>query len=71
MLKIILYSNNCPRCRILESQLKSHQIDFYKEEDITLLVQKGYSSAPMLQVEDKFLDFNQAIQWVGSYKNEK
>lgn len=65
MNKVILHSNGCPRCKVLEFQLQDHHIDFNKQTDLSEVMQRGYLSVPILQVGEQFLDFNQALQWIG------
>ena len=65
-MKVILYSTNCPKCIILEKKLSSVNIDFHVETDIKLMQEKGFMSAPMLEVDGEVMDFGTAIQWVNN-----
>lgn len=64
MSKIVLYSNHCPQCKVLESKLKSNNITFSTIEDIDLMIEKGFRSMPMLQIGDDILNYAEALQWV-------
>lgn len=61
---IILYSTHCPKCNILEKKLKEKNMEYQEINDIDLMINKGISSAPWLEVDGEMMDFNQAIKWI-------
>ena len=63
---IVLYSTNCPRCMVLEKKLKSTNIDFTINNDISEMLSLGFMEAPILQVDDKYMNFKEAIDWIGA-----
>ena len=63
----ILYSTNCPKCKVLETKLKSKNIEFEICNNIDLMLSKGIQQAPYLEVDNELMDFSNAIKWV----NEK
>ena len=63
----ILYTTHCPKCNVLETKLKSKNIEFEICEDIDLMLSKGLQQAPYLEVDNELMDFSKAIKWV----NEK
>ena len=63
----ILYSTNCPKCKVLETKLKSKNIEFEICDDVDLMLSKGIQQAPYLEVDNELMDFLNAIKWV----NEK
>lgn len=65
---IILYSTNCPKCKVLEKKLNDANIDFVINSDVEEMTRKGFSSAPMLEIDNKIMDFGQAVQWVNNTK---
>ena len=65
-MNVILYSTNCPKCNILEKKLQSKNIVYVLETNIDLMINKGFSSAPMLEVDGKVMDFKSAIEWVNN-----
>ena len=67
MVKIILYSTNCPKCNVLEKKLQSKNIDFEICNDVDLMLSKGIQQAPYLEVDNELMDFTKAVKWV----NEK
>lgn len=61
---IILYSTNCPKCKVLETKLKQQNIDFILETDLTKVMNMGYMEAPLLEINDEIYNFSQAIRWL-------
>lgn len=63
---IVLYTTNCPQCRMLEGALKNKGIAFstvYGEEEI---LKRGYQSAPIMEVDGNIMSFAEAVRWVNS-----
>ncbi len=67
---VILYTTNCPKCRVLETKLNEKNITYTEETDLEVMQQKGFSIAPMLEVNGEIYDFSKAIQWVKNYAEE-
>lgn len=63
---VILYTIHCPKCNVLEKKLASKNIDFTISEDIETMMNKGFKSAPMLEVNGTAYDFSQAVKWVNT-----
>ena len=61
---VTLYTTGCPKCMVLESKLDSKNIDYTKETDADKMIELGFSSAPMLKVDDELMDFGKAIKWI-------
>lgn len=61
---VILYSTGCPKCRILETKLNEKDIEYKKNTDIEEMKELGFVSAPILVVDDKTLNFGDAIRWI-------
>ena len=61
---IILYSTNCPKCKVLETKLKQQNIDFILETDLTKIINMGYMEAPLLEINNEIYNFSQAIKWL-------
>ena len=69
MEQIILYSNGCPKCRVIKSKLESKNIKFVETDDTQKLLSFGYKSYPVLKVNDKMMDFVSANAWIND-RNE-
>lgn len=65
MEKVILYSTNCPRCRVLEAKLKQKNIEYELIDDIEIMQKKGFEFAPMLEIDGVIYDFKNAIERIG------
>lgn len=61
---IELFSTGCPKCNILEKKLTQKNIPFTKNSNIEELIQKGFTSAPILKVGGEYLEFADAIKYV-------
>lgn len=61
---ITLYSTHCPKCNVLEKKLNIKKLKYTLVEDEDLMVEKGFLSAPMLEVDGKVMTFKDAIDWL-------
>lgn len=61
---VILYTIDCPKCRVLESKLRDKQIVYATVSDVETLKEKGFDLFPKLEVNGKVMDFKQAVDWV-------
>lgn len=61
---VILYSTGCPKCNVLEKKLKAKDIDFVVVEGEQEIAEKGFSEAPLLEVDGVIKTFPEAVQWV-------
>jgi len=61
---LILYTTNCPKCKILESKLQNKNIEYEKCDDIKIMIEKSFMSAPILEVDDKIMNYLEAVEWV-------
>lgn len=64
MTEVILYTTHCPKCRILENELSKKKIDFTIIDDVDYMIQKGVSSIPMMEINGKLKNYNEAIRWI-------
>lgn len=65
-MSIILYSTNCPKCRVLETKLKQKNIPFKINTNVDEMIKLGFSEAPVLKVDDKYLGFSEANKYINS-----
>lgn len=63
-MKAILYSTDCPKCKVLEAKLIKNNIQFTVITDVKTMLAKGFASAPMLEVDGNLMDFTQANKWI-------
>lgn len=63
-MNVIFYSTHCPQCKVLETKLKQKGILFEEVNDIDVMKEKGFMSAPVLEVDGTVYDFKSAVEWV-------
>lgn len=59
--KIVIYSTGCPLCRALKTMLDAKKISYSVESDLEKMKEKGYTSVPVLEVDDKHYNYGEAI----------
>lgn len=67
-MKITLYTIDCPKCRIIEKKLNSLNINFNICKDIKLMEEKDINLLPVLEVNEKLMDFKEANNWINNLK---
>ena len=63
-MKVTLYSTNCPRCVVLEKKLDEKGIEYDLVTDEDIMINKGFMTAPMLEVDNEVMSFGEAVKWV-------
>lgn len=63
---IKLYSTHCPRCKVLVAKLNQKNVKFEEITDINTMEKLGIMSVPMLLVDDKLMDFKEAVTWINA-----
>ena len=65
---VTLYTINCPKCKVVEMKLDQKGIEYKKIDNEETVVKFGEEhnvrSAPILVVDDKVLDFSNAIKYI-------
>lgn len=69
--EIVLYSTGCPQCHVLETKLKAENIYPRIVTDTEVMISKGMTHAPMLEVEGTLLTFKQALEWINKRGENK
>lgn len=59
---MILYSNDCPKCKVLKAKLDEKNLTYDISDDFTFLLQYGFSSLPVLEVDEQFYNFAEAVK---------
>lgn len=63
---IILYSNNCPKCSIIKKKLDDKGIKYFEVNDEELMISKGFTHMPMLEINNEVMDFSAANAWINA-----
>lgn len=64
MNNIILYTTNCPKCKVVETKLNNLNISYTTCTDVDKMIELGIQSAPALEVNGTLMDFKQTINWL-------
>ena len=54
MNKIIVFSNGCPRCKILKEKLEANNIPFILEENLDEIIDSGFQTVPILKYNEEY-----------------
>ena len=65
-MKPILYTTQCPKCKVIENKLKAKNIEFVTVDAQDKLLELGITSVPVLKVDDKMMNFLEANKYVNS-----
>ena len=65
-MNIIFYSTDCPRCRILKKKLDMAGLEYTINTDVDQMLKMGFQEAPVLGVDNAFMNFTQANTWLRS-----
>lgn len=63
-MNVTLYSTGCPKCKILEQKLDMKNVEYKVVSDEAEMINKGFMSLPMVDVDGKEMDFGEAVRWV-------
>lgn len=63
---IKLYTTHCPRCEVLYKKLEQNNVEFEVCEDQDEMIKLGFKSSPILEVDGKFMNFKQAVDWINN-----
>lgn len=64
MKKFILFSNGCPRCKVLKNKLIEKNIDFEISDNFDEIIQKNFQTVPVLKIDNDYFQFSDAIKVV-------
>jgi len=66
-LQVILYTTHCPKCVVLEKKLVQKNIEYDVITDKQVIMNKGYLTAPLLEVNGKIMEFKEANDWINAF----
>lgn len=61
---VTLYSTHCPKCNVLQAKLDGAGIEYDMVTDENVMIEKGFMTSPMLEVDGEVMNFEKAIDWV-------
>lgn len=62
--EVILYTTHCPICIMLEKKLRDKNISYTENNDVEEMKRLGFSSVPVLKVDDKYMMATEAIEFL-------
>ena len=68
--KIILYSTNCPKCKVLIQKLNEKNIPYIICDDIDIMLTKGLTSVPAIEKDGSLMGFKEAMKWANDRKDK-
>lgn len=63
---IKLYTTGCPKCKVLKKKLDEKGLSYVECADTDEMVSKGIISVPVLEVEERLLQFSEAVEWANN-----
>ena len=67
---MILYSNDCPQCKVLKVKLNSYGIEYETISDVQKMREMGMTTMPMFDNGKKLMTFRETIEWLNGLKKE-
>lgn len=67
---VTLYTTHCPKCRVIEKKLSQKNIEYKEISDQEVMIKLGFKSAPVLEVDGKYMNFGDANRWLMNYEGE-
>lgn len=65
---VTLYTIDCPKCKVLKAKLEARNIPCTVITDREIMIDKGFDTTPILEVNNKIYNFPEAIQWIKEQK---
>ena len=59
---VVLYTIDCPKCKVLETLLKKYNVEYVTVTDLASMMEKGFKECPKLEVDGKFYGFTDAVK---------
>ena len=63
-MSVVLYTNHCPCCEVLEGRLKAAGIRYRVVDDVRLMLEMGLTTAPMLETDDMMMNYPAVLKWL-------
>lgn len=57
---------DCGKCKVLKAKLQQKDIAYDESQDVEKMQSLGITSTPAMQVDDRLLTFEEAIQYVNA-----
>lgn len=64
MKNIVLYTNHCVQCGVLEDLLKKRNIQYSVVDDVDTMLSLGLTHMPVLEIDGNFMQFKDAYNFI-------
>ena len=54
----------CPKCKILQAKLEDKGLEYEKSNNVQQLIDLGFKTVPVLEVDGEYMDFGKAMKWI-------
>lgn len=61
---IILYSTDCPRCKLVKQMLDIHHVPYTEIADKQVILDKDFDSVPVMDINGKIMDYSGILTWL-------
>jgi glutaredoxin len=68
---VILYTTHCPKCKVIEKKLAAKGIEYTEVDDKQKMIDMGFKSIPVLEVDGKRYNFGEANKFLMNYGKEE
>ena len=63
-MNVTLYTTGCPQCKVLKQKLDEKGVKYITVTDIEEMEKRGFTAAPMLEVDGETMSFRTALDWI-------
>lgn len=63
-MSIILYTTDCPKCKILKQKLDEIGLSYDTNTNIKDMIDLGFTEAPMLNIDGEIMNFSNAMKYI-------
>ncbi len=63
---IVLYSTDCPKCKVLKKKLEEKGIAYQENNSVEEMLSLGINQVPVLKVNGELLNFSAANTWINN-----
>jgi hypothetical protein len=70
MSKLIkFYTQNRPKCQVLKNSLDKRDMNYETITDEKLMLDKGFTHVPMLEVNGTIMEYGEAFKWINEQED--
>lgn len=69
-MRVTVYTTHCPKCKVIETKLKSKGINYVEVTDTAEMEKLGFQTVPVVDVDGTIMNFAEANDWVNKYVGE-